>query len=61
MKPMIDWLDEASLDFPPSAFTCVFAMGRVAGWIAHAREQVAGGRLIRPQSVYVGPAPLKAS
>ena len=50
-----------ALDFPPSAFTCVFAMGRVAGWIAHAREQVAGGRLIRPQSVYVGPAPLKAA
>ncbi|MCX7586986.1 citrate synthase/methylcitrate synthase [Phenylobacterium sp. 58.2.17] len=50
-----------ALDFPPSAFTCVFAMGRVAGWIAHAREQVAGGRLIRPQSVYVGPTPLQAA
>ena len=50
-----------ALDFPPGAFTCVFAMGRVAGWIAHAREQVAGGRLIRPQSVYIGPAPLKAA
>lgn len=50
-----------ALNFPPSAFTCVFAMGRVAGWIAHAREQVAGGRLIRPQSVYVGPMPLQAA
>ncbi len=50
-----------ALDFPPSAFTCVFAMGRVAGWLAHAREQVAGGRLIRPASVYVGPAPRKAA
>ena len=46
-----------SLVFPPEAFTCVFAMGRVAGWIAHAREQLAGGRLIRPQSRYVGPEP----
>lgn len=46
-----------ALDFPPSAFTCVFAIGRTAGWIAHAREQLAGGRLIRPQSVYVGPVP----
>ena len=46
-----------ALGFPPDVFTCVFAMGRTAGWIAHAREQVAGGRLIRPQSVYVGPAP----
>lgn len=50
-----------ALEFPPSAFTCVFAMGRVAGWLAHAREQLAGGRLIRPQSVYVGPTPKKAA
>jgi citrate synthase len=50
-----------ALAFAPPAFTCVFAMGRVAGWIAHAREQVAGGRLIRPQSRYVGPAPLRAA
>ena len=46
-----------ALAFPPEAFTCVFAIGRVAGWIAHAREQLAGGRLIRPQSRYVGPEP----
>lgn len=46
-----------ALAFPPAAFTCVFATGRVAGWIAHAREQLAGGRLIRPQSRYVGPTP----
>ncbi len=50
-----------ALAFPPAAFTGVFAMGRVAGWLAHAREQLAGGRLIRPQSVYVGPKPRKAA
>jgi citrate synthase len=50
-----------ALAFPPDAFTCVFATGRVAGWIAHAREQLAGGRLIRPASRYVGPEPLKAA
>ena len=50
-----------ALSYPPSAFTCVFATGRVAGWIAHAREQLAGGRLIRPQSRYVGPQPLRAA
>ena len=44
-----------ALGFPRDAFTGVFAMGRVAGWIAHAREQALGGRLIRPKSVYVGP------
>jgi citrate synthase len=50
-----------ALAFPPSAFTCVFAMGRVAGWLAHAREQLAGGRLIRPASLYVGPMPQMAA
>ena len=50
-----------ALAFPPSAFTCVFAAGRVAGWIAHAREQLAGGRLIRPASRYVGPMPKVAA
>jgi citrate synthase len=50
-----------ALTFPPTAFTCAFAMGRSAGWIAHAREQVLGGRLIRPQSRYVGPRPREAA
>jgi citrate synthase len=50
-----------ALAFPPSAFTCVFAVGRVTGWIAHAREQLADGRLIRPQSRYVGPRPKAAA
>ena len=49
------------LAFPPSTFTCVFAMGRVAGWIAHAREQATGGRLIRPASRYVGVWPKAAA
>jgi citrate synthase len=50
-----------ALGFPRDAFTCVFAMGRVSGWIAHAREQALGGRLIRPKSVYVGPLPKVAA
>jgi citrate synthase len=47
-----------ALEFPAEAFTCVFAAGRTAGWIAHAREQATTGRLIRPQSAYVGPEPV---
>ena len=50
-----------ALGFPHAAFTCVFATGRVCGWIAHAREQVLSGRLIRPSSHYVGPAPRQAA
>ncbi len=46
-----------ALGIPRDAFTGVFAVARVVGWIAHALEQQAGGRLIRPQSDYIGPAP----
>jgi citrate synthase len=47
-----------ALGIPRDAFTGVFAVARVAGWIAHALEQQAGGRLIRPQSDYIGPTPV---
>ena len=50
-----------ALAFPADAFTSVFAMGRAIGWIAHAREQAQSGRLMRPQSLYVGPAPMRAA
>jgi citrate synthase len=36
-------------------FTPTFAVGRVAGWLAHAFEQRRANRIIRPQSLYVGP------
>jgi citrate synthase len=42
------------LGLPTPLFTPTFAVGRVAGWTAHALEQLATGRLIRPQSEYVG-------
>ena len=38
-------------------FTPTFAISRIAGWIAHCFEQRAVGRLIRPQSVYIGARP----
>jgi citrate synthase len=38
-------------------FTPTFAVGRVAGWCAHIAEQRRSGKLIRPESRYVGPLP----
>ncbi len=46
-----------ALEVPRSAFTALFAVGRAAGWCAHIFEQEKGGRIIRPQSNYVGPRP----
>ncbi len=46
-----------AVGLPRDAFTPVFAVARGAGWLAHAMEQRTTGRLIRPSSAYVGPAP----
>jgi citrate synthase len=46
-----------ALGIPRGLFTCLFGCGRVNGWIAHAREQLGTGRLVRPASTYVGPMP----
>jgi citrate synthase len=43
------------LGFDVSLFTPTFAISRVSGWIAHAFEQRAANRIIRPQSEYSGP------
>jgi citrate synthase len=46
-----------ALGLPPDLCTSIFAVGRVAGWCAHALEQFSDNRLIRPRAEYVGPAP----
>ncbi|MEQ8502277.1 MAG: citrate synthase [Sneathiellaceae bacterium] len=46
------------LALPPDAPLILFALGRIAGWVAHAEEQYRDGRLVRPRSAYVGPPPL---
>jgi citrate synthase len=45
-----------ALGIPPDFCTSIFAVGRVAGWVAHVLEQFADNRLIRPRADYVGPA-----
>ena len=46
-----------ALNIPPDLCTSIFAIGRVAGWCAHAMEQYADNRLIRPRADYTGPQP----
>jgi citrate synthase len=46
---------ERVLLLPPGAAFSMFALGRAAGWIAHAIEQYDDGHLIRPRARYIGP------
>jgi citrate synthase len=48
-----------AVDVPSELFTPMFAVGRTSGWTAHMIEQLIDNRLIRPQSVYIGPRDLK--
>jgi citrate synthase len=57
LPPNVEIMAALLLDavgFSREAFTPVFAVGRCAGWVAHALEQRKAGRMIRPTSKYVG-------
>lgn len=51
--PSVD-LALVALGLPKGAAFEIFATGRCLGWIAHALEQYADGRMIRPRSVATG-------
>lgn len=42
------------LGIPSDLFTPVFAIARVAGWLAHWKEQLAENRIYRPTQIYTG-------
>lgn len=46
-----------ALSLPRGSALVLFALGRTAGWLAHAMEQYALGDLIRPRAAYIGPRP----
>lgn len=59
LKPNIDFATAAVAmvhALPNDAPFLIFATARMVGWLAHAMEQIATGRLIRPRARYVGPA-----
>lgn len=46
------------LGIPIDLYTPIFVVARVAGYAAHAMEQLEGNRLIRPKAIYEGDANL---
>lgn len=43
------------LGIPTDLFTPIFAIARVAGWLAHWKEQLGENRIFRPTQIYTGP------
>ena len=60
LAPNVDFslvMLQRSLDLPVVAPMGLFAIGRCAGWIAHAQEQYGRPELIRPRARYSGEQP----
>lgn len=57
LLPNVDFYSASvysNLGIPDDLFVNIFAMGRIAGWLAHIIEQYESNRLIRPRAKYVG-------
>jgi citrate synthase len=60
LKPNLDWPAARvyhALGLPVKVFTPIFVVARTSGWTAHVIEQIDDNRIIRPLSLYSGPAP----
>ena len=58
LYPNVDFFSAPMLYYlgiPTALDTCVFAISRVSGWIAHVIEQYQDATLIRPSAEYNGP------
>ena len=48
-----------ALGIPTDVFTPIFAIARVAGWLAHWTEQLVGNRIFRPEQISTGKTDVK--
>jgi citrate synthase len=58
VKPNVDFFSASvyrMLGFPTDVYPSLFAVARIAGWMAHLYEQYADNSLVRPRLVYEGP------
>lgn len=62
LYPNVDFWSGILLHYmgvPREYFTPMFAVSRVAGWLAHALEYWKNNRILRPRACYVGPRDLR--
>ncbi len=57
LMPNVDFYSATvyySLGIPIDLYTPIFAMSRIAGWVAHASEQYSNNRIYRPRGKWTG-------
>jgi citrate synthase len=62
LMPNVDFYSATvyyAMGIPTDIFTPIFAVSRIAGWIAHAQEQYANNRIYRPRGKWTGKEGLK--
>jgi citrate synthase len=47
----------SEMGIPHDQFTPIFAVSRIAGWMAHWKEQLSDNRIFRPTQIYTGHPP----
>jgi citrate synthase len=62
LMPNVDFYSATvyySMQIPIDIYTPIFAVSRVAGWVAHSMEQYANNRIYRPRGKWIGKLDLK--